>query len=141
MALPRRAKPPARHADAAIPYRPARPNVAGGTPARPTNGEPGGHFRRKPQLSPGNEARGNSGGGAWPCGRRAFRLGKADEYYLRGYNLDHGTDMATFWDNMPINLPTNAHGQGYADLNFLIPETPSGFEIRQGAILGGRGRL
>ena len=58
--------------------------------------------------------------------------GKANQYYLRGYNLDHGTDMATFWDDVPINLPTNAHGQGYTDLNFLIPETISGLEVRKG---------
>ena len=58
--------------------------------------------------------------------------GKANQYYLRGYNLDHGTDLAIFWDDMPINLPTNAHGQGYADLNFLIPETISGLEVRKG---------
>ncbi len=58
--------------------------------------------------------------------------GKANQYYLRGYNLDHGTDMATFWDDVPINLPTNAHGQGYTDLNFVIPETISGLEVRKG---------
>ena len=58
--------------------------------------------------------------------------GKANQYYLRGYNLDHGTDLAIFWDDVPINLPTNAHGQGYADLNFLIPETVSGLEVRKG---------
>jgi len=48
--------------------------------------------------------------------------GKANQYFLRGYNLDHGTDFATFLDGVPINLPSNAHGQGYADLNPLIPE-------------------
>jgi hypothetical protein len=58
--------------------------------------------------------------------------GKANQYYLRGYNLDHGTDMATFWDDVPINLSTNAHGQGYTDLNFLIPETISSLEGRKG---------
>ncbi len=58
--------------------------------------------------------------------------GKASQYYLRGYNLDHGTDLAIFWDDVPINLPTNAHGQGYADLNFLIPETLAGLEVRKG---------
>jgi opacity protein-like surface antigen len=58
--------------------------------------------------------------------------GKANQYYLRGYNLDHGTDMATFWDDVPINLPTNAHGQGYTGLNFLIPETISSLEVRKG---------
>lgn len=48
--------------------------------------------------------------------------GKANQYLLRGYNLDHGTDLATFVDGMPINQPTHAHGQGYTDLNFMIPE-------------------
>jgi TonB dependent receptor/TonB-dependent Receptor Plug Domain len=48
--------------------------------------------------------------------------GKANQYFLRGYNLDHGTDFATFVDGVPVNMPTNAHGQGYADLNYLIPE-------------------
>ncbi len=58
--------------------------------------------------------------------------GKANQYYLRGYNLDHGTDMATFVDDVPINLPTHAHGQGYTDLNWLIPETVGGLEVRKG---------
>jgi hypothetical protein len=44
--------------------------------------------------------------------------GKANPYFLRGYNLDHGTDFATFVDGVPVNMPTNAHGQGYTDLNF-----------------------
>ena len=48
--------------------------------------------------------------------------GKANQYLLRGYNLDHGTDLGTFVDGMPINQPTHAHGQGYTDLNFMIPE-------------------
>jgi outer membrane receptor protein involved in Fe transport len=48
--------------------------------------------------------------------------GKANQYFLRGFNLDHGTDFATDVDGVPINLPTHAHGQGYTDLNFLIPE-------------------
>jgi hypothetical protein len=48
--------------------------------------------------------------------------GKANQYLLRGYNLDHGTDLQTTVDGMPINQPTHAHGQGYTDLNFLIPE-------------------
>ncbi len=50
----------------------------------------------------------------------------------RGWNLDHGADLATFWDDIPINLPTDAHGQGYTDLNWLIPETVSGLDIRKG---------
>jgi hypothetical protein len=48
--------------------------------------------------------------------------GKANQFLMRGYNLDHGTDLATFVDDMPINQPTHAHGQGYTDLNFMIPE-------------------
>ncbi|MGO9375177.1 MAG: TonB-dependent receptor [Syntrophobacteraceae bacterium] len=48
--------------------------------------------------------------------------GKANQYFLRGFNLDHGTDLASFFDGIPINLPSNAHGEGYTDLNFLIPE-------------------
>jgi hypothetical protein len=48
--------------------------------------------------------------------------GKANQFILRGYNLDHGTDIGIWIDGMPINEPTHAHGQGYADINFLIPE-------------------
>ena len=48
--------------------------------------------------------------------------GKANQYLMRGYNLDHGTDLETCVDGMPINQPTHAHGQGYTDLNFMIPE-------------------
>jgi len=51
--------------------------------------------------------------------------GKANQYFLRGYNLDHGTDFATWVAGMPVNMPTHAHGQGYTDLNFLIPELVS----------------
>ncbi|GAA0526808.1 TonB-dependent receptor [Rhizomicrobium palustre] len=48
--------------------------------------------------------------------------GKANQYFLRGFNLDHGTDLAISLDGVGVNLPSHAHGQGYADLNFLIPE-------------------
>src|SRR5437762_12204131 len=48
--------------------------------------------------------------------------GKANQYFLRGFNLDHGTDFLTTLDGMPLNLRTHAHGQGYTDLNFVIPE-------------------
>lgn len=51
--------------------------------------------------------------------------GKANQYFLRAFNLDHGTDFATFVEGMPVNMPTHAHGQGYTDLNFLIPELVS----------------
>jgi len=49
--------------------------------------------------------------------------GKSEQYLLRGFDADHGTDVALFVDGMPVNLRTHAHGQGYADLHFLIPET------------------
>jgi outer membrane receptor protein involved in Fe transport len=48
--------------------------------------------------------------------------GKANQYFLRGFNLDHGTDFAILIDDMPLNLPTHAHGEGYSDMNTVIPE-------------------
>ncbi|MBS0352378.1 MAG: TonB-dependent receptor [Proteobacteria bacterium] len=58
--------------------------------------------------------------------------GKANQYYLRGFNLDHGTDFATSLLGMPVNMPTHAHGQGYADLQFLIPELVDRMQYRKG---------
>jgi hypothetical protein len=48
--------------------------------------------------------------------------GKANQYFLRGFNLDHGTDFAIYEDDMPLNLPSHAHGEGYSDMNTVIPE-------------------
>jgi outer membrane receptor protein involved in Fe transport len=59
--------------------------------------------------------------------------GKADQYFLRGFDADHGTDVAFFADGMPINFRSHAHGQGYADLNFIIPETIEGLDAYKGA--------
>ena len=58
--------------------------------------------------------------------------GKANQYFLRGFNLDHGTDFATFISGMPVNMPSHAHGQGYTDLNFLIPELVERMSFRKG---------
>ncbi len=58
--------------------------------------------------------------------------GKANQYWLRGYDLDHGTDFASFIDGVPVNMPTNAHGQGYTDLNYLIPELVQSIRYRKG---------
>lgn len=58
--------------------------------------------------------------------------GKANQYFLRGFNLDHGTDFATTIDGMPVNMPTHGHGQGYTDLNFLLPELVQRIEYRKG---------
>jgi hypothetical protein len=143
---PKQAKPagtvtpaaPARQATAPgtparpSPYATGGPNVAAGTPVVPQlasqmtisgedlNARPIANSTEILEATPGLAVVQHSGSG------------KANQYYLRGYNLDHGTDMAVFWDDVPINLPTNAHGQGYADLNFLIPETISGLEVRKG---------
>ncbi len=58
--------------------------------------------------------------------------GKANQYFLRGFNLDHGTDFLTTIDHMPVNIPTHAHGQGYSDLNFMIPELVSRVSYKKG---------
>ncbi|MEJ2603108.1 MAG: TonB-dependent receptor [Gammaproteobacteria bacterium] len=58
--------------------------------------------------------------------------GKANQYFIRGFNLDHGTDFAVSVEGVPINLRTNGHGQGYLDLNFLIPELVETTSYRRG---------
>lgn len=65
--------------------------------------------------------------------------GKANQYYLRGFNLDHGTDLAIRLAGVPMNLPTNAHGQGYLDLNGLIPELVSRVQYRKGTAFADEG--
>ena len=65
--------------------------------------------------------------------------GKANQYFLRGYNLDHGTDLAIYVDDVPVNMRTHAHGQGYADLNWLLPETVNALEIRKGPYFADEG--
>ncbi|HEY9108660.1 MAG TPA: TonB-dependent receptor [Roseateles sp.] len=59
--------------------------------------------------------------------------GKANQYFLRGFNLDHGSDFATSVLGMPVNMSSHAHGQGYMDLNFLIPELVSSLQYRKGS--------
>jgi len=65
--------------------------------------------------------------------------GKANQYFLRGFNLDHGTDFATTVDGMPVNLPSNAHGQGYSDLNFIIPELVQRIDYEKGTYYSANG--
>lgn len=65
--------------------------------------------------------------------------GKANQYFLRGYNLDHGTDLALFVDDVPVNMRTHAHGQGYADLNWLMPETIGRVDVRKGPYFADEG--
>ena len=58
--------------------------------------------------------------------------GKANQYFLRGFNLDHGTDFYSEVDGLPVNMRTHGHGQGYADINFMIPELIGSLEYRKG---------
>ncbi len=67
--------------------------------------------------------------------------GKANQYFLRGFNLDHGTDFATRVAGMPVNMPTHAHGQGYTDLNFLLPELVQRIEYRKGPYFAASGNF
>ena len=70
--------------------------------------------------------------------------GKANQYLLRGFNLDHGTDFASFVDDMPVNRPSNAHGQGYSDQNFLMPQVVGGIDYTKGpyyAVVGDFGAV
>ena len=58
--------------------------------------------------------------------------GKANQYFLRGFNLDHGTDLAISLDGIPVNMVSHAHGQGYSDLNFVIPELVEAVKYKKG---------
>ena len=67
--------------------------------------------------------------------------GKANQYFLRGFNLDHGTDLATSIDGVPVNMPTHGHGQGYTDINFVIPELVSSIDYRKGTYYADTGNF
>ena len=67
--------------------------------------------------------------------------GKANQYFLRGFNLDHGTDLAGYVDGVPINMRSHGHGQGYLDLNFLIPELVERIDYSKGPYSADAGRL
>lgn len=65
--------------------------------------------------------------------------GKANQYFVRGFNLDHGTDFAVHVDGMPVNMRTHGHGQGYADVNFVIPELVSRIDYTKGPYFAEQG--
>lgn len=65
--------------------------------------------------------------------------GKANQYYVRGFNLDHGTDLRTTVLGMPVNMPSHAHGQGYSDLNFVIPELVKAIQYKKGTYYADEG--
>jgi outer membrane receptor protein involved in Fe transport len=67
--------------------------------------------------------------------------GKANQYFLRGFNLDHGTDLATSVDGVPVNLHTHGHGQGYTDINFVIPELLDRIEYKKGTYYADEGNF
>jgi TonB-dependent Receptor Plug Domain len=114
------------------PYQTGTPNTGGGTPVVPQLASQmtvsGQDINARPITRPGEVVEAAPG----LIAIEHSDGGKANQYYLRGWNLDHGTDLATFVDDVPINLPSNVHGQGYTDLNWLIPEAISGVEIRKG---------
>ncbi|MGO4392856.1 TonB-dependent receptor [Variovorax sp. M-6] len=85
-------------------------------------------FQSRPKLRPGDIVEAVPG----VVATQHSGDGKANQYFLRGFNLDHGTDFAVTVDGMPVNMPTHGHGQGFADLNFLTPELVSGVRYRKG---------
>jgi hypothetical protein len=115
------------------------PNVAGGTSAPPSTASQmtvtGADLNARPVTRPGELLEAAPG----LIVTQHSGEGKANQYFLRGYNLDHGTDLAITVDDMPINMRTHAHGQGYADLNWLIPETVGSLAIRKGPYFADEG--
>ena len=67
--------------------------------------------------------------------------GKAEQIFLRGFDLDHGTDIRLTVDGMPVNMVSHAHGQGYADLHFVIPELVEGVDFKKGPYRADKGNL
>ena len=67
--------------------------------------------------------------------------GKAEQIFLRGFDIDHGTDLAITVDGLPVNMVSHAHGQGYADLHFVIPELVEGIEFGKGPYYADRGNF
>jgi outer membrane receptor protein involved in Fe transport len=126
------------------------------TPAAVGSGNPAANAGASAQAPLTSSSERNVSGtevNAWPFSRPAEALevvpgliviqhsgeGKANQYFLRGFNLDHGTDLALWVDGMPVSMRTHAHGQGYADLNFLIPELIGSVNIRKGPYFADEG--
>ncbi|MAR90377.1 MAG: TonB-dependent receptor [Pseudomonadales bacterium] len=65
--------------------------------------------------------------------------GKANQYFLRGFNLDHGTDFANYLEGVPVNMVSHGHGQGYTDMNFLIPELVDAMVYKKGPYYASEG--
>ncbi|WP_342713402.1 TonB-dependent receptor [Bradyrhizobium sp. B124] len=154
-APPKRAKPSQRrHHVAASRRQPAAPQS--NQPSSASNGITGGSATVSPTLQPTAASERQISGdevNARPVSRVGEVLevvpglivtqhsgeGKANQYFLRGFNLDHGTDLAITVDGMPVNMPTHGHGQGYADINFLIPELIQSVDVRKGPYYADKG--
>jgi hypothetical protein len=67
--------------------------------------------------------------------------GKAEQIFLRGFDIDHGTDISISVDNMPVNMVSHAHGQGYADMHFIIPETIDNLDFGKGPYYADKGNF
>src|SRR5262245_40752891 len=122
-------RPPAPRAPVQVTVRPEPTTPTTATPAVPADGGPAPVtasefvFPRAPLLAqpfarPGEFLEATPG----LIVTQHSGEGKANQYFLRGFNLDHGTDLAITVDGMPVNMRSHGHGQGYADINFLIPE-------------------
>jgi opacity protein-like surface antigen len=126
------AQPAAPAPVAPTPYETGAPNVGGGPAAAPQMASQmtvsGEDINARPMTRSGEVVEAAPG----LIAIEHSEAGKANQYYLRGWNLDHGTDLATFVDDVPINLGSNVHGQGYTDLNWLMPEIVGGVDIRKG---------
>jgi hypothetical protein len=88
----------------------------------------GGELQARPKLRPADLLQ--AAGGLFAVQHAGG--GKANQYFLRGFDIDHGTDLALSVDGVPVNLPSHGHGQGYADLNFLIPELVTSIDVYKG---------
>jgi outer membrane receptor protein involved in Fe transport len=136
----RRARAPAA-ATPAVPVPPAQgaPNVGSGAPLPATAASQmrvtGDELLARPITRPGEIVEAAPG----LIAIEHSDAGKANVYYLRGYDLEHGTDLATYVDDMPINLRTHVHGQGYTDLNFLMPESVNALDIEKGPYFANEG--
>jgi TonB-dependent Receptor Plug Domain len=133
--------------------RSAPRNPASVTNAAPAANAAGTSVAGTPVMSSSEKNISGAEVNAWPVSRPAEALevvpgliitqhsgdGKANQYFLRGFNLDHGTDLGIWVDDMQVNMRTHAHGQGYADLNFLIPELISSVNIRKGPYFADEG--
>ncbi|MCA6125280.1 TonB-dependent receptor [Bradyrhizobium sp. WSM 1704] len=155
-ALPKRARPLQRPRDAAGGRKPAAPQVNQPAAAAAGGISAGSAASQAPGLQPTAASATQISGvevNARPFSRPGEALevvpglivtqhsgeGKANQYFLRGFNLDHGTDLAITVDGMPVNMPTHGHGQGYADINFLIPELIRSVDVRKGPYYADRG--